>query len=327
MNIESIPPPGFVHIDLDGLWTVAACYGFTQADAFERDPVFETALPRLLNLLEEAGIRATFFITGRDTDHPAKSRQIGDIAARGHELANHTWSHALDFCSLKSDDLEREIEQTSGALERLGGVRPWGFRAPGYAADSRVLTVCSRAGLRYDGSRLPTPWAPVLRLLARRLRAQVRREMNQAAATPVEAPGQYGGGLSLRPLWFRLGGGGAAVLRLPVAVSPTLRLPLHASLAMVLGAGAVRTGLTRLARRGWPVTYLVHGMDLLGPEDLAGRLPRALARLRPFRFTLNERLAFLTQALETMKRRTRLQTTRQWLEGQDSAFWDTEIQR
>ena len=64
-------------------------------------------------------------------------------------------------------------------MEAVAGRRPLGFRAPGYTAGPRLLTELSRAGLRYDGSVLPTRAAPLLRFLANRLRAQIRRELGK----------------------------------------------------------------------------------------------------------------------------------------------------
>lgn len=311
----AFPPPGFIHVDLDGLWTLPGCYGYPEGDAFENDPIFTLALPRMLALFDELGVKATFFIIGRDTESPAKAEAIAGLARRGHELASHSWSHRFGLEDLSGAELLSEIERTSAVIEMLGGARPLGFRAPGYTAGPRVLSALSRAGIRYDGSRLPTRAAPLLRFMAGRLRAQVRRELGPAALPPD--PGlkrQYGGGISLEPEWFTPEGGGPKVLRLPLAVSPTLRLPLHASLAQVFGARFALTGLRRLARRGDPVTWLLHGMDFLGAEDLAGRLPRALAQTGPFQVGLEKKQAFVKEVLAGLKQLTHLQLTRDWLE-------------
>ena len=303
---SSSPPPGFVHVDLDGLWTLAGCYGFPEGDSFQNDPVFERALPRLLALLDEMGLRATFFIVGRDLESPAKAGAVAEIARRGHELANHSWSHRLGLEEVPGEAQQDEIERASAAIAAICGRRPLGFRAPGYTAGPNLLGACGRAGIRYDGSLLPTRAAPLLRLMAGRLRARVRRELAGAAEAGGMADGiagagrQYGGAGGLAPEWFRPADGGPPVLRLPLAVSPLLRLPLHASLGRLLGLKFVVTGLRRLARRGHPVTFLVHGLDLLGAEELEGRLPRALSETRPFQSPLSEKLDFLRQALAAL---------------------------
>ena len=92
---SSAKPPGFVHVDLDGLWTLAACYGFDERTSFEHDPIFEYALPRLLDLLDRLSIKATFFIVGRDLELDYKRRAVAQIVDHGHELGNHSYSYSI----------------------------------------------------------------------------------------------------------------------------------------------------------------------------------------------------------------------------------------
>lgn len=348
-------PPGFVHVDLDGLWTLAGCYGFDEGDTWERDPVFAFALPRMLDLFDRLEIRATFFIVGRDLDHPDKRRLIGEIAERGHELANHTRSHRFGLELLPEADLLEEILSAQEALTQLTGRAPLGFRAPGYDAGPRVLAACAAAGLKYDGSALPTHWGPLLRFMAGRLRTKVRDEVfdefESDYGTPTEPGaggegmeplsaeilrGQYGSGAwgsgargALAPQWANVdmgseadSGGDAAdaepkttpLLRLPLATSPFFRLPLHASMGMILGASSVKSGLARLAALGWPVTYLIHGLDTADPHEFTSRLPAALGKSRYFGFALENRMNFLTDVLEEFKTITRHETTEDYIE-------------
>ena len=351
MMATPTPIPAFVHVDLDGLWTLARVYGYPEGDHYERDPVFTHALPRLLDLMDELGFRATFFICGRDLDHPAKRTAIAAIARRGHELANHSWSHRVGLERLGDDVLEREIRTTSEALTEVAGRPPVGFRAPGYDAGPRMLEMCSRCGLRYDGSNLPTRWGPVLRWLAGRLRrklqitndklqiekkkaldsdpdsdsdsdsdTQTDIDLLHPSSSRLQTPDSrlYAGGGSMKLEWFRPEGGGEPVLRLPLAVSPWLRLPLHASLGMMLGRGIVLRGLKNLARRPEPITYLLHGMDLLGPRDLRDRLPDALANEQAFARPLADRTAFVRSVLQHLKSLRPIALTSEWLRNQDS---------
>ena len=47
--------------------------------------------PRILEILQEAGVRATFFLCGANVErHPELARRV---AAEGHEIGNHTYSH------------------------------------------------------------------------------------------------------------------------------------------------------------------------------------------------------------------------------------------
>lgn len=89
------------------------------------DPV---ATPRILELLEAAGVRATFFPVGRRVArHPELVREI---VQRGHRLGNHTASHPNWFAFLSAAALRREISAAQRILFELGGVPPRWFRAP-----------------------------------------------------------------------------------------------------------------------------------------------------------------------------------------------------
>lgn len=301
-------PPGFVHVDLDGLWTLAACYGFDEESPDQSDPVFEFGLRRMLDLFDRMSIKATFFIVARDLEHPERSRGVIEILSRGHELGNHTYNHVIGLESLPYAEILHEVKTAQVCLTRLAGKAPFGFRAPGYDAGPKTLQACSEAGVRYDGSLLPTRWGWGLRFLAGRLRRQVA---NGRSAPPGSYSGQYGrsGGASFAPQWFHSEAGGSPLLRLPLAVSPGLRLPIHASLGILLGEARVRRGLRGLAGAGWPMTYLLHGLDVAAPEELRGRLPAALLASRGFRIPLAERLLFLEGVLGEFLRLTQHQLT------------------
>jgi peptidoglycan-N-acetylglucosamine deacetylase len=83
--------------------------------------------PRLLELLEKYGARATFFQCG------ANVRRLPDVCravlAAGHEIGNHTYSHPLlQFKS--SEFMYSEIREAQSAIIETAGVAPSLFRAP-----------------------------------------------------------------------------------------------------------------------------------------------------------------------------------------------------
>ncbi len=84
--------------------------------------------PRVLDLLEEYGARASFFVIGRRAeDHPGV---VAETVRRGHLVENHTYSHSNAFAFSGLRGLGREIDRAQDCLERLGGRRPGYFRAP-----------------------------------------------------------------------------------------------------------------------------------------------------------------------------------------------------
>lgn len=322
-------PPSFIHVDLDGLWTLASCYGYAEGDSFDRDPTFERALPRMLDLFDRLDVKATFFLVGRDLEHPGKREAVGEIVRRGHEVANHTYHHPFGLEELPAARIREEIGRAQHAIAEATGSAPLGFRAPGYDAGPKVLQTLADLGFAYDGSSLPTYWAPLLRFSAGRLRNRVqeaRRQLAEAGNVPsspsVEAPvarGQYGpgggGAWGIAPGIFRPASGGRPLTRLPLAVSPVFRLPLHASLGMLLGRSSVISGLRRLTERGWPVTYLLHGMDLTAPEEFGSFLPPELSGSRVFSIPLADREEFLDEVLGALRQLTSPQRTTDYLRG------------
>lgn len=88
------------------------------------DPVLT---PRLLDLLKESGIHATFFMVGRNVAaFPAIVRRM---VAEGHEVANHSWSHPL-LTSLGQQSVESQLRRTHDAIVKACGVAPLLYRPP-----------------------------------------------------------------------------------------------------------------------------------------------------------------------------------------------------
>jgi peptidoglycan-N-acetylglucosamine deacetylase len=101
--------------------------------------------PAVLDLLEEAGARATFFCVGRRAErHPGV---VAAIRAKGHGLENHTYAHPNGFALRGPRGLRREIMRAQEAIERAGGGRPSLFRAPAGIQNPWLAAVLARAGL------------------------------------------------------------------------------------------------------------------------------------------------------------------------------------
>jgi peptidoglycan/xylan/chitin deacetylase (PgdA/CDA1 family) len=91
--------------------------------------------PRLLDILKERGIKATFFVVGQN------AAEYPDILLRmaneGHEIANHSWSHPA-LTKLGAEGLRKQIENTNDAIAKITGKRPALMRPP-YGATSSTL--------------------------------------------------------------------------------------------------------------------------------------------------------------------------------------------
>jgi len=109
----------------------------------------QTGVPRILRLLAERGIRATFFVPGYTAErHPDPIRAIRDA---GHEIAHHGYLHEL--LTGASEAAEREyLERGLDVLDRVAGVRPAGYRAPWWETTDRTLDLLVEYGFRFDSS-------------------------------------------------------------------------------------------------------------------------------------------------------------------------------
>lgn len=83
--------------------------------------------PRILEILARFRVPATFFQCGANVDRlPAV---CSEVAAAGHELGNHSYSHPL-FCFHSAAFMTDELRRAQDAIARRSGASPAWFRAP-----------------------------------------------------------------------------------------------------------------------------------------------------------------------------------------------------
>ena len=105
-------------------------------------------VPRILTLLEEYKLPATFFIPGLTAERYPQT--VEAILAAGHEVGHHSYAHFSPFD--QDDASERaDFERALGALERFG-VKPEGFRCPSWEPTWRTPALVAEYGLAYDSS-------------------------------------------------------------------------------------------------------------------------------------------------------------------------------
>jgi len=107
-----------------------------------------TGYPRMLSLLEDLGVRATFFIEGWSVLHYPKT--VEALMKKRHEIALHGWIHE-DFAAQDELHVERYLTDGTAALELIGA-KPTGFRAPGGVRGKFAIPVLESLGYTYDSS-------------------------------------------------------------------------------------------------------------------------------------------------------------------------------
>ncbi|RYF39736.1 MAG: polysaccharide deacetylase family protein [Comamonadaceae bacterium] len=102
--------------------------------------------PAVLDVLEQHGIRATFFCIGeRAQQHPGLVREI---VRRGHAVENHSQHHRHDFSFLGPRAFRRELQQAQDVLTSITGQRPRFVRAPAGLRNPLLDPVLPGLGLR-----------------------------------------------------------------------------------------------------------------------------------------------------------------------------------
>jgi polysaccharide deacetylase family protein (PEP-CTERM system associated) len=131
-----------------------------RADWDRRGPALERQTGAVLGLLDELGVRATFFVLGMTAErYPDLVREA---VARGHELACHGHAHERVYDQTREAfraDLERGLE----AVEAASGVRATGYRAPAFSITRDTpwaYEVLATAGIEYDSSQYDSPRIP-----------------------------------------------------------------------------------------------------------------------------------------------------------------------
>jgi peptidoglycan/xylan/chitin deacetylase (PgdA/CDA1 family) len=89
------------------------------------------ATPAVLDILHRNGVHATFFVIGQRV--AAEPGMVQRIAADGHALGNHSWSHHIPSTKAgwKRSTVTAEIERTNRAILAATGRKPCLFRPPG----------------------------------------------------------------------------------------------------------------------------------------------------------------------------------------------------
>lgn len=107
------------------------------------------ATPRILDLLDSYGIRATFFIPGyvAETHRPL----VQEVVRRGHEVGHHGYMHEPPATLSPQEEVE-VLERGIRILAEITGQAPVGYRAPSWELSPRTLGLLAERGFLYDSS-------------------------------------------------------------------------------------------------------------------------------------------------------------------------------
>ncbi|MBV5339603.1 MAG: DUF3473 domain-containing protein [Deltaproteobacteria bacterium] len=110
---------------------------------------------RILDLLDEFALRATFFVLGWVAERVPSL--VKEIHRRGHEVACHGYGHQLIY-NQSPQGFRNDVSKAKNILENLCGERIYGYRAPSFSITTKslwALDILVEMGFAYDSSIFP----------------------------------------------------------------------------------------------------------------------------------------------------------------------------
>jgi polysaccharide deacetylase family protein (PEP-CTERM system associated) len=178
-RLRQIVPVNALTIDVEDYFQVSALAPHFPRASWEVTPQRVAGnVRRLLELLREAQVQATFFTLGWVAErNPALVREI---IAHGHEVASHGYAHQR-IAELGPRAFLEDIRRAKSILEDITGAAVTGYRAPSFSVgrdNPWAFDIMARAGYRYSSSVYPIrhdhygmpdaprfPWRPLPELL------------------------------------------------------------------------------------------------------------------------------------------------------------------
>jgi hypothetical protein len=229
----------------------------------------DTVVPRFLELLDRFSMKITVFVVGQDAAIEANLAVLRSIAEAGHEIGNHSFHHEPWLHLYSEDEIAAEIERAEDAIATATGVRPKGFRGPGYSLSEPVLRVLHSRGYLYDCSTFPTIIGPMARayyFFRARLDDEQKKKRSALFGNLTDG---------LRPTGpYKWDLDGIRLAEIPVTTMPFLKIPIHfsyvhwlAGVSEKLSSRYFVTALRICDLAGIAPSLLLHPLDFMGGDD------------------------------------------------------------
>jgi peptidoglycan-N-acetylglucosamine deacetylase len=262
-------PIASLSLDLDNQWSYMKTHG---DPGWESYPSYlDLVVPRVLQMLRKYHLTITFFIVGQDAALEKNRAALRSIAEAGHEIGNHSFNHEPWLHLYSREEIEKELAIAESAIENATGMRPIGFRGPGFSLSDETLKVLTSRGYAYDASTFPTflgPLARVYYFMTSKLSPEEKENRKLLF-------GSFWEGLRpLRPYRWQMAQ--KTLIEIPVTTMPIVKLPFHVSYLLYLGSFSsalanlyfrIALGLCKLTRV--QPSLLLHPLDFVGNNDVA----------------------------------------------------------
>jgi len=273
-------------------------------------------LENFSRFLEPLGIKATLFMVGNDFKHKVNHDTIRSMAAQNHEIANHTMTHAQGFRFLSPEEKETEIRDMEDICEQVIGLRPKGFRSPGWNIGDDALPILKRRGYWYDSSVHPTSLMPILKFLHW---YSMSSRKGGDRTTMGHMRYMFAPTKPYRTSMQSLAGRGEdGIIEFPLTVTPLIRLPFFATFLLATGIELFERSYQALKTRQRPIHFMFHLSDFVdySHPDLADQVPDASGIYVPqaLRTSLDQKLNLFRKAMNTLAEDYTFSTLAEWAE-------------
>ncbi|NYT82863.1 polysaccharide deacetylase [Alcaligenaceae bacterium] len=145
-----------ITFDFDAMSGLVA-RGLTTPTPVSRGEFGAVALPRILELLQRYGIKASFFIPGVVIG--TYPRECEQILAAGHEIGHHGWTH-VPPANLTPEQEEDGLVRGIDIIRKLTGDAPRGYRSPSWDLSTSTVELLLRHGFLYESSMMGNDHEP-----------------------------------------------------------------------------------------------------------------------------------------------------------------------
>jgi peptidoglycan-N-acetylglucosamine deacetylase len=112
---------------------------------------------RILDLLDEFGIKSTWFVPGHTAD--TYQDAVAEVFQKGHEIGHHGYCHENPV-GLDEPQERKVLEMGLQSLERVTGTRPRGYRSPSWDLSPSTIDLLLEYGFLYDSSMMGNDFSP-----------------------------------------------------------------------------------------------------------------------------------------------------------------------
>ncbi len=252
------------HVDIDSPKKLAEFWGLNDISITNEqiENFYKVSLTRALELFDKHNIKVTFFCVGEEIESCETARTMLKKAyEEGHELANHTYSHAYGLTRMDRSQIQYEIERCSDIIASLTNKRPVGFRSPGFDINGKILRILDELGYKYDSSAF---WSSLNILLKPIYR------MFSSGKNVHDGFGESSFRLPAEPYfpsnenWQKRADTGT-IIELPIARSQVLSLPFYSNFHLMTPRFYRNRSI--LKHSGENIVYLMHLIEFADIND------------------------------------------------------------